>query len=161
MRRQVLPWPRRQVNRVSIGSRARNPAGPDAPVRSGDIFYDDGLSKSAPHRFGHNPPEHISRAARSVWNDHGDGPCWVGLCPCNVRDGRKRNSTRCKMQKTSSVGKSHCAPLDDLVMEFLGPFAKLHRFLMFAEGLTAPLDPLRAPLTVCGQPPRFENCQSG
>ena len=37
-------------------------------------------------------------------------PSLIGLRPREARDGRERGSTRCSMQKLSSVGKFHEAP---------------------------------------------------
>src|ERR1700680_2640473 len=91
-----------EVNRMAIGPRASSPADPDAPVRSGNVFYDDRLSKGAPHHFGPNSPAHISAAARSVRNDHGDGPCRISLRACNPRYSWERNSARCQMEKLTA-----------------------------------------------------------
>ena len=72
-----------EVNRIAIGPRASSPAGTDAPVRSADVFDDDGLSKRPSHPLGHNSPDHIRGAARSERHDHGDGARRIGLRPCD------------------------------------------------------------------------------
>jgi hypothetical protein len=40
-------------------------------------------------------------------------PRRIGLRHCDARDGRERGSTRCQMQKLSSVGKFHDVPLNE------------------------------------------------
>src|SRR5207342_3767517 len=54
-----------------------------------------------------NATDHIGRPARRKWNDHADWPRRIGLRPCDARGGRECGSTRCQMQKLSSVGKFH------------------------------------------------------
>ena len=60
----------------------------------------------------------------------------IGLRPCDARHGRERgSSTRCQMQKLSSVRKFHCVPLNDLATGISRTSSqKIHRFSMFTEG---------------------------
>src|SRR5215470_10706095 len=57
-------------NRVAIGLRAGNPAGADAPIRTADVFDNDGLAEGLFHPLGNEPRDYIERAARLVRDNH-------------------------------------------------------------------------------------------
>src|SRR6202162_3538009 len=89
-------------NRIAIGPRVSSPPGPDASIRSGDVFDDDRLSKRHSHPFGHDSSDHVRGAAGRQRYDHGDGASRKGWRPCDARDGRQRGSARAKPQKSTA-----------------------------------------------------------
>src|SRR5262249_37454645 len=88
-----------QLNRVAVRSRPGGPAGTDAPIRSADVFDDDGLSKRASYVLGKDPRDSVAGAACRERHDHRDGARRVGLRLCAPRHGRERSRARCQMQE--------------------------------------------------------------
>jgi hypothetical protein len=91
-----------EFNRIAVRPRAGSPASTDAPVRSTDVFDDNGLSMRVSNSLGHNSSHDIGGAACSIRYDHGDGARRIGLCKPDPRHGRHGGSAGCHMQKLTA-----------------------------------------------------------
>jgi hypothetical protein len=58
VQRDMVP-DKTDINRITIRPCTGSPTGTDAPVRSADVFDDDGLTEQPSHPLGKDPPDHI------------------------------------------------------------------------------------------------------
>ena len=73
------------AERVAVRRRARDAADADCAAGAGHVLYDDRLTERCAHALGHQPCDHVGRAARGERHDHGDRPRRIGL-GIRVRD---------------------------------------------------------------------------
>jgi hypothetical protein len=98
-----------QAERVTVAGRTGGAANADAATCASHILDDDRLAEKRLHPLGEIARDDVGRASRGIGHDDGDRPRRIGLRHCDPRDGRKRGSTRCQMQKLATW-KARCVP---------------------------------------------------
>src|SRR5262249_4635174 len=71
--------PLADAERVAVGRGAGETSDTDGAARAGDVLDDDGLAERGAHRLGHDPSDHVGRAAGRERYDHGEGARGMGL----------------------------------------------------------------------------------
>ena len=104
------------AQRITIASRAGDPADTDVTARAGHVLDDDRLPERGPHALAEEARNRVSRAASGIRHDHRDGTRGIGLGPRDPRHDRERGSARCQMKKLTTR-EFHRVRLRDAVAE--------------------------------------------
>ena len=95
--------------RVAVGRRPHDRFGADIAGAARPVVDDDGLAETLREPLADQTHEDVTGAAGREPNHDANRPRRIGLRSCNERNGRKRGSTRCQMQK-SPADKSYGIP---------------------------------------------------
>src|ERR671931_1030242 len=128
------------AQRITIASRASDPADADVAARAGHILDDDRLPERGPHALAEKARDRVGWPPGRIRHDHRDGTRGIGLCPRDLRHDRERGSARCHMEKLTTR-EVHIAWLRDAAAERTvelvvtrGTFPPGHGYFQTADG---------------------------
>ena len=91
---------------VAVRWRSHDQFGADIAAGARPVIDDDLLPEPLRQPLTHEAREGVGPTAGGKANNQMHRPRWIGLRPCDPRDGRERSGARCQMQK-SATGKFH------------------------------------------------------
>jgi hypothetical protein len=104
------------AQRITIASRAGDPADTDVAARTSHVLDDDRLPERGPHALAEEARNRVGRPAGGIRHDHREGTRGIGLGPRDPRHDRKRCSARCQLENLTTR-EFHSVRLRDAVAE--------------------------------------------